>query len=301
MDQLAWVAVDWGTSSLRIWGLDKQQNILFQKSSSQGMSSISSPAQFEVVLLQHINDCLPAYGVVPIICCGMVGAKQGWYDAGYQSLPCNPLQQQNAVRIPATDSRLQVWLVPGLCQSQPADVMRGEETQIAGVLVTYPQFSGVVCLPGTHSKWALCDAGSVMSFTTYMTGEMFALLSQHSVLRFSTAASHWQDEAFLQAVQETLADPAGVSRQLFSVRAADVLGQSEGAAGKSRLSGLLIGLELAGAKDMWQGKKVHLVGGDMLAELYQRALYSVGVDCELHSGDAFVLAGLQAVHKQLMS
>ncbi|MDP6967514.1 MAG: 2-dehydro-3-deoxygalactonokinase [Gammaproteobacteria bacterium] len=304
MSTLAWIAVDWGTSSLRIWGLDKDANTVFEATSNEGMASIACAADFETTLLSHIETCLTATDPVTVVCCGMVGAKQGWHDAGYQSLPINPLARQQVVRVPATDSRLQVWVVPGLCQRQPADVMRGEETQIAGVLAQMANqqaFSGMVCLPGTHSKWALCDAGEVTQFATFMTGEMFALLAKQSVLRFSVADSDWDAEIFKAAVKEAFAQPASISNLLFSVRATDVLGQAAGAFGKARLSGLLIGLELAGVLVLSEINQVHLVGGSELAELYQQACDALLIDTQVHSGETCVLAGLKAAYKQIVS
>ncbi|MDP6189219.1 MAG: 2-dehydro-3-deoxygalactonokinase [Gammaproteobacteria bacterium] len=303
MSALAWIAVDWGTSSLRIWGLDKDANMVFESASNEGMASMVCAADFEATLLSHIETCLTATDSVTVVCCGMVGAKQGWHDAGYQSLPINPLAKQQAVRVPATDSRLQVWVVPGLCQRQPADVMRGEETQIAGVLAQAANqaFSGMVCLPGTHSKWALCDAGEVTQFATFMTGEMFALLAKQSVLRFSVADSDWDAEIFKVAVKEAFAQPASISNLLFSVRAKDVLGQSAGAFGKARLSGLLIGLELAGVLVLSEINQVHLVAGSELAELYQQACEALLIDTQVHSGEACVLAGLKAAYAQIVS
>lgn len=300
MSSLAWIAVDWGTSSLRIWGLDESNQILFQSTSAEGMASLDSPAAFEQTLLKHIDAYLTSDTYVPVVCCGMVGAKQGWQDAGYQSLPCNPLLAQQAVAVAVVDKRLQVWIVPGLCQQQPADVMRGEETQIAGVLSqTQEPLSGMICLPGTHSKWAVCDKGAVTQFATFMTGELFALLAKQSVLRFSVADSEWHQQTFVDAVQEAYAQPESVSNLLFSVRAGDVLGQPQGPYGKARLSGLLIGLELAGAKSMGLQGMVHLVGESELAHIYHQAMKVIGMQAKVYSGEDLVLMGLRAVYQQL--
>ena len=97
--------------------------------------------------------------------------------------------------------------------------MRGEETQIAGVLCQHKEFTGVLCLPGTHSKWALSQAGEVVSFNTFMTGELFALLSKQSVLRHSVIDDQWSDEAFQQGVSDGFNNPAQFTGALFSVRA----------------------------------------------------------------------------------
>ena len=300
MSSLAWIAVDWGTSSLRIWGLDADNQIVFHHASNEGMGTLDEPSAFEATLLKHIHSYLQDDLVVPVVCCGMVGAKQGWQDAGYQALPCNPLAALQAVSVAVTDARMQVWIIPGLCQSAPADVMRGEETQIAGVLAqANVPLSGMICLPGTHSKWALCEGGAVTQFATFMTGEMFALLAEQSVLRFSVSDSDWHQKTFTEAVVEAYRQPASISNLLFSVRAGDVLNHPQGPYGKSRLSGLLIGLELAGARSMQANGVVHLVGGSELASIYQQAMAVVGIEAKVHGGESIVLAGLSAAYLQL--
>jgi 2-dehydro-3-deoxygalactonokinase len=302
MKQLDWIAVDWGTSSLRIWGLGADNQQVFYLASDEGMASMHDAQAFETTLLKHFAPYLPADKSIPVLCCGMVGAKQGWHDVGYQVLPCNPLSQQSPLRVPDTDPRLKVWILPGLSQQSPADVMRGEETQIAGLLSKLSAaqpFDGMICLPGTHSKWAQIEADKVTQFATFLTGELFALLGQQSVLRFSVSDSEWCEDTFVSAVKEAYANPAQLSHLVFSVRAADVLAQPQGKHGKARLSGLLIGLELAGAKGLASTKQVQLVGNDDLAKLYQTAMSALGLAVVVQSGDDLVLLGLQSAYQQI--
>ena len=116
----------------------------------------------------------------------MVGARQGWIEAPYASVPCTPATQTIAPE--CRDPRLEMHILAGIRQLHPPDVMRGEETQIAGVLLREPGFEGVICLPGTHTKWAEVAGGIITSFQTFMTGELFGLLSTQSVLRHSMSA-----------------------------------------------------------------------------------------------------------------
>jgi 2-dehydro-3-deoxygalactonokinase len=176
--------------------------------------------------------------------------------------------------------------------------MRGEETQIAGVLCQHKEFSGVLCLPGTHSKWALCQAGEVASFSTFMTGELFDLLSKQSVLRHSVIDDQWSDDAFKQGVQDAINNPAQLTSELFSVRARDILGNGATHFGKARLSGLLIGSELEGTREWWQGKKVILLGDSLLQSLYKLAMEQVNIDVVLLDGTQMTLAGLTAAYEQ---
>jgi len=294
----SWVAVDWGTSNLRIWLMSKDSQVIAENISNQGMASLSSPAEFEQVLFECLESLLIDGEVLPVICCGMVGAKQGWLDAGYSTVPHNPLQYQMPVAVPTKHRQLWVWVLPGLCQLKPADVMRGEETQIAGVLCQHKEFSGVLCLPGTHSKWALCQAGEVASFSTFMTGELFDLLSKQSVLRHSVIDDQWSDDAFKQGVQDAINNPAQLTSELFSVRARDILGNGATHFGKARLSGLLIGSELEGTREWWQGKKVILLGDSLLQSLYKLAMEQVNIDVVLLDGTQMTLAGLTAAYEQ---
>ena len=117
-----------------------------------------------------------------VIACGMVGARQGWAEAAYRPCPCPPPGLAEATRVTARDARLDVFVLPGVRQDTPPDVMRGEETQIAGFLAGRPDFDGVLCLPGTHAKWVRISAGEIVSFQTFMTGEMYQLLASQSVL-----------------------------------------------------------------------------------------------------------------------
>ena len=295
---VCWVAVDWGTSILRIWLMSKDSQVIDHNSSDQGMASLNSAADFEQVLFECLETLLVDGDTLPVVCCGMVGAKQGWQDAGYSTVPHNPLEYQKPVALPTKHSQLWVWVLPGLCQQQPADVMRGEETQIAGVLCGHKDFTGVLCLPGTHSKWALSQAGQVVSFNTFMTGELFALLSKQSVLRHSIIDDQWSDEAFKQGVSDGFNNPAQFTGALFSVRAEDILGSGAVLFGKARLSGLLIGMELAGTKQWWQGQKVMLLGDSLLQSLYKLAMEQMNIDVALMDATQMTLAGLTAAYEQ---
>ena len=126
----------------------------------------------------------------------MAGARGAWIEAPYATVPCPP-RPAAFTPPPTRDPRLAVRILPGLRQDEPPDVMRGEETQIAGLLAAEPGFDGVACLPGTHTKWCHVSAGEVVSFASYMTGEIFALLASQSVLRKTVAPDGWSEPDFL--------------------------------------------------------------------------------------------------------
>ena len=292
-----WIAVDWGTTNLRAFGMGRD-GVVAQAMSEDGMGRLDRDG-FEPALLRLIGPWLRDGQVTEVIACGMVGSRQGWHEAPYRAVPCAPLDAESLVTAPTRDPRIRVRLVPGLKQASPADVMRGEETQIAGALALLPGFDGVVCLPGTHSKWAHISAGEVVSFQTYMTGEMFALLSQASVLRHGMPGDGWEDAAFDAGVSDALSRPERIGARLFGIRAEGLIAGLSPAAARARLSGLLIGTELAAARPYWLGQAVVIVGSDGISGTYARALKGLGVEARLVRGGDAVLAGLAATRAKV--
>ena len=270
--------------------------VLDGKAASQGMAGLQ-PEAFEPVLLALIEPWLVSGGVMPVLACGMVGARRGWIEAPYAQTPCAALDPGRAVRAPVRDPRLAVWVLPGLSQIDPADVMRGEETQIAGLLTREPDFDGTVCLPGTHSKWVRLKDGRVLAFRTMMTGELFGLLSRQSVLRLSTTpndAADWDEAGFDDGVREGLSAPGAGLAGLFSIRARGLMQSESQASAKARLSGLLIGSEVAAMEPHWNGQDLVIVGAPELVALYQRALVHAGAKVRMVAADDLVLLGLSS-------
>ncbi len=293
--QTDWIAVDWGTSNLRVWAMAGNR-IVAQATSEDGMGRLDRDG-FEPALLRLIEPWL-GQRQTEIIACGMVGSRQGWYEAPYRATPCTPLDFASLVTVPTRDARIAVRIVPGLKQVKSPDVMRGEETQIAGVLALKPGFDGVICLPGTHSKWVHISAGEVVSFQTFMTGELFALLSTQSVLRHGMAGGGWDDAAFDAALSDALSRPERIGAKLFSLRAEGLIANLTPAAARARLSGLLIGVELAASRPFWLGQQVVIVGSEALAKSYTRALAAQGAAPQMLDATEATLAGLTAArHK----
>jgi len=284
-----WIAADWGTSHLRVWAMQGERPIA-EASSARGMGTLT-PGEFEAALLELVEDWL-GDGATLVLACGMVGARQGWAEAPYLPVPAAP--GAGAIKVPARDPRLSVHILPGLSQLGPPDVMRGEETQIAGYLSSRPQWDGVLCLPGTHSKWVHASAGEVISFRTFLTGEMFALLCNQSVLRHSLSNDGFDDAAFAEALSDAMSRPAELGARLFGLRAADLLTGATPAQTRARLSGLLIGVELAAARPFWLGRELVVIGAEATAPLYQRALSVQGAPCTRADVTEMTLAGLIA-------
>ncbi|PFG62205.1 2-dehydro-3-deoxygalactonokinase [Thioclava sp. ES.031] len=285
-----WIAADWGTTHLRVWAM-RGREVLDRRSSEQGMGKLT-PAEFGPVL----EEAVAGWGAAPVVTCGMVGSRQGWAEAPYAPVPC--AAQPRLVRVPDHAAR-PVYITCGLRQDSPPDVMRGEETQIAGFLLRTPDFEGTICLPGTHTKWVALRAGRIGRFRSCMTGEIYDLLAHRSVLRHTIGEGCSDMAAFDAAVAEALADPAAAYGALFALRAGALLGAQSPETAAARLSGLLIGWELAAARDLWQGQPVALIGSPVLSPLYTRALAGCGIQAASHDAEDVTLAGLYAARQTI--
>ncbi len=285
---IEWIAADWGTSHLRVWAM-QGGNVLDQAQSDKGMGKLPKDG-FQNALLELIDDWL-GDAPVDVVACGMVGARQGWVEAPYSAVPTAPVPE-TPIRVPNTDPRIRAFVVPGLKQAAPPDVMRGEETQIAGFLSGRKNWDGVICLPGTHTKWVQVSADEVVSFRTFMTGEMFSLLSEQSVLRHSVSDG-WDQDAFAEATADTLSKPEQMAARLFGLRASDLLNADDPGAARARLSGYLIGAELAATRPYWLGQQIAIIGADNLSRIYAHALKQQGAFAEIANNTQATLEGLR--------
>ncbi len=295
------IAVDWGTSTLRAWLLHADGQVLAESRSGEGADGLSA-AGFEACLARHVAQLGAAAGGIetsdlPVVMCGMVGARNGWREAPYLDIPVRLAElPARAMRVP--ESRFDARILPGLARraADGPDVMRGEETQLLGFAAAAPEFDGLLCLPGTHCKWVHVQAGAVKDFHSAMTGEIYRLLAQHSVLRHTVqadAAIDPQAAQFTQGALAGLARPQALLHALFSVRAAVLLSGLSPEAAASRLSGLLIGTDVGAALGQIQaGTPVRLAASGPLADLYDRALHLAGIKAERLDAEALVLSGL---------
>ncbi len=271
--------------------------ILAAAESGRGMGTLDRDG-YEGALLDLVGTWIGGDGPVTAIACGMVGSRQGWVEAPYARAPCAALPGP-LVAAPTADPRLSVRVIPGIRQDSPADVMRGEETQIAGFLALNPGWDGVVCLPGTHTKWVHVSADEVVSFQTFMTGELFAPLGAATVLRHSVAATGWDDAAFAAALSEGMARPERLAARLFSLRAEHLLHGQSGEVARARLSGLLIGAELAAAKPYWLGQQIAVLGGGGTGKPYVDALAMQSAPAMLVDAERATVAGLTAAWRRM--
>jgi 2-dehydro-3-deoxygalactonokinase len=273
-----YVVVDWGTSSFRGW-LIADGKALAESRGGEGMLHCAAGAGFAPVLRDHLAK-LGAPAGSPVLICGMAGARQGWVEAPYLKTPTRlDALHESAIRVDAPGD---IRILPGIAQARAdrPDVMRGEETQLLGV--TEPGFTGIACIPGTHSKWVGIEAGQVVAFATYMTGELFSVIGQHSLLAHAVeeaVQAAADNQPFRESLATALATPTALTASLFQLRAAQLLGFEQRADGAARLSGLLIGTEIADAQRRHGPlRSVRLIAAGALGRLYEAALRSQGID-----------------------
>jgi 2-dehydro-3-deoxygalactonokinase len=226
---------------------------------------------------------------------GMIGSRQGWAEAAY--VPCPADTAALAAHLLSPPGVERVWIVPGvsLHEAGRRDVMRGEETQIAGALGAG---SGVVVLPGTHSKWVRVEDGRIADFATFMTGELFDVLVKHSILgRLMTGAAE-DDGGFGRGLDAARREGGGgLSGALFSARTLGLFGDIPAGALRDYLSGLLIGHELREALARFPAREVLLIGAPDLARRYDTALRAFGVGAS-SADEGAAVKGLLGIARQ---
>jgi 2-dehydro-3-deoxygalactonokinase len=290
-------AVDWGTTSFRVWLLNAQGEAIAESRSDEGLLKAAETG-FGKILEDHLRN-LGADSELPVIVCGMAGSRQGWMEAPYTSCPAKLLDIPiNAVAMPGTTR--QIRILPGIAQrrADDPDVMRGEETQLLGLGEKLDKGSRLVCMPGTHCKWVVTEDGKVERFATWTTGELFNLMSTASILRHSidgkSAKVSPGDPVFHDWAKRGLAEPEATFRHFFTIRAATLLGNLETIHAAAALSGLLIGSEIASALS-WSGDErlpIILVASGNLSDLYSQVLAQAGMEANVEDADAAVRAGL---------
>jgi 2-dehydro-3-deoxygalactonokinase len=297
---VAWIAVDWGTSNVRAWGVGAAGETVFAESSDQGMGKITRDA-YPAVLAALVGA--KAGDARDVLICGMAGARQGWLEAPYLKTPTALSGLAGGAVSPDAVGALTPRILPGVCQAAEGreDVMRGEETQLLGLLALRPGFEGTAIMPGTHSKWVRLEGGRIVEFSTAMTGELYDVLGTHSVLRHSLNAERIgpaTEDGVSAGLDAGLERPAEVTGLLFRTRAAALLSNRGPDWCSGYLSGLLVGAEIAGKRAWLHSGTVPLIGSARLGRLYGAALSRIGINSEAIDATDATLAGLKAARAQ---
>ncbi|MGU7783748.1 2-dehydro-3-deoxygalactonokinase [Burkholderia sp. PU8-34] len=287
------IALDWGTTSLRAYLYDAHGALLATKSRAAGVMHVPAGGAraFDVVFEDVCGDWLDRAPGLPVLAAGMVGSAQGWRDVPYVALPAGADALVAGILTVGTARGTTVSIVPGvIATGELPDVMRGEETQIFGALADtatfYPDRSGVLIgLPGTHAKWTWVKDGLIERFQTFMTGELFAVLRDHTILGRTMRVPEAPDRAaFLRGVAVARgAQRAGMLATIFSTRTLGLTGRLAPDAQGDYLSGLLIGHELNALDAMLAERgavlahePLLLIGDDGLCTRYVDALQAFG-------------------------
>lgn len=271
------IALDWGTSSLRASLVGDDGRILDTRIEQWGIMQLPHgdfAEAYHAITAQWLGHDVQA------IAAGMVGSANGWLTAPYCPAPAGADDLAAALTVVPG---VPLSIVPGVAtEGERPDVMRGEETQVIGALAQHPQLAAqsLIVLPGTHSKWVHVTTGSIRDFATYMTGELFAVLRDHSILGRVAVAPHLDTgdgaEAFTRGVLAAQDAPGGLSPLLFSARALVLADRLAASACMEYLSGLLIGDELRCGL-LRDGRPAALVGDPALCNRYASAFQLLGI------------------------
>ncbi len=283
------IAVDWGTSNRRAYLLDAAATCIDEFEDGQGILSVPA-GQFP----RAVAEIRRRLGDKPLLLAGMIGSNRGWVEAPYVPCPAGLDELARALVWPSDREAI----VPGMSYvgDDRADVMRGEEVQLLGAAAdgTIPP-DCLVCHPGTHNKWARLAGGKLTSFRTVMTGELFNLLKEHSILADLLQPDvEPEDDAFRAGVAHGLGHD-DVPAELFAVRARCLLGKSPKAQAASYTSGLLIGADVRIGLTGQAPAEVIVMGRPELTELYAAALEQTGVRATELDGERCFLAGIARI------
>jgi 2-dehydro-3-deoxygalactonokinase len=286
-----YIAVDWGTTNRRAYAVDAHGNVTARLEDGRGLLAVESGG-FDAAAAEIVA----ALGDRPMLLAGMVGSNRGWREAPYLACPADARALAGAI-LWIEPGRL--GIVPGVCQrgDAGADVMRGEEVQALGAVAAglVPP-NGLICHPGTHAKWIGMEAGRIARFRTMMTGEVFALLRDHSILADQLQGEVEGGEGFAAGVSDGFGG-AELLSSLFGIRARRLLGG--GKADAAYASGLLIGSDVRAGLGLQERKAVALVGAPKLCELYAIALAQAGCEAQVIDGEAAFLAGIRQLTELL--
>ena len=275
----ALIGIDWGTSSLRAFLIGTQGEVLDSVTTGEGIMQIPD-RNFDAVFDRLVGS-FPSNAGLPIVVSGMITSRNGWVETPYVTMPTGPEHLARSLVRHQSQSGALIHFVTGATTEHISgpDVMRGEETQIIGS-AALGLSDGVFVMPGTHSKWVHVAGGKIQDFATYMTGEVFASLKDHTILGTLMEVGDFDLPAFQKGVSAAQDRRANLLHDLFHVRTLPLMGKLKETETADFLSGLLIGTEIVAAlRKNEAAKRVTIVGRNDLADRYEIALQAVGISC----------------------
>ncbi|WP_293800946.1 2-dehydro-3-deoxygalactonokinase [uncultured Bosea sp.] len=291
------IALDWGTTRARAFLISETGAVLERRVADRGIQSVP-PGGYPEAFAELAGDFRHATPDAAIVLAGMVGSRNGWIEARYVPCPASPAEIAAAAIKVDLDAGTRATILPGLsCDDGAFDVMRGEETLIVGLGVS----DGIACLPGTHSKWAEIRQGRITRFASFMTGEIYGLLRNDSILaRLAEAPSEADAVEGAARGRAATARPGGLLNTAFAARTEVLAGRMAGGAVGPYLSALLVGQEIAGAEALFgRGQEIHLVADGALAESYGTGLRARNHPVRIISPEAAFVAGVRRLAGEL--
>lgn len=291
-----WIAIDWGTTNFRAF-LMRGEQCLSTLSRPCGLLAVEKN-RFADTLKTLLQPWLADQGALPVVMAGMVGSQQGWHEVAYLTQPCGLKSLAAGAMAFTTDWGSPAWIIPGVRGqglAQQPEVMRGEEVQLLGLARLHPAAQCLAILPGTHSKHVQLNHGEIGRFSTFMTGELFSLLSRHSILGNALPEQREDAQAFMLGAN-TARTGAPFSHLIFSARTRRLSGEIAAANIHSYLSGLLIGYELHALPTH---QSIWVVASPSLIARYQRAAEPLGLSLRAADGDSCFINGLSQLYPLL--
>jgi len=294
----ALAAIDWSLDGFSLWLMSREGAVLASRKSDQGLA-LGRRDGFKTILEGHLSD-LSAPDDLPVIICGLAGSRQGWRQTAYLETPANLDRLAESATNLGGPGRA-ITLLPGIAHANgnEPDVMRGDEVRLFGAVLEADNV-GICCLPGLHSRWVSLGGRVVKSFRTFMTGELRNAAAGSTILKYSLevgAEISAVDPAFLTGVRDGWLNAGRLTHLLFSLRADDLLNGRTGAETRARLTGLLIGAEVAGA-DLSGAPEVTLVASGEDAKLYLSAFDTCGISARLIDAELSTQRGLYEIWRQ---
>jgi 2-dehydro-3-deoxygalactonokinase len=298
----ALIGVDWGSSSFRAYLMARDGAVVDAIATADGVASVA-PGGFPATFQRLLGDWLDAHPAVPVLASGMVGSRNGWREAPYVPCPADlSAIAENLIAVEANGRR--VPIAPGLSSTDEngePDVLRGEEVEILGIAEAGAR---LVVLPGSHSKWAVVEAGRVLRFKTFVTGELFAAIRDHTLIGAFARAAPPQSlgAAFARGARRgagaARGEGGGLLGALFGARSLPLMRAVAEADAGDYLSGLLIGAEIAEARRLFPDEVAHVAGAKALVERYRAAFAALGEEASVAPAQAaargLLLVALQA-------
>ena len=291
------ILADWGNSSGRLYcvkGAELEPEILETKRIIGAKDTDNCAAVFETVAKPWIGK----YDVKEALLCGAVTSNIGWVTTDYSPIPA---RTSGVTRTElTTDYGLPCTFLSGTCLTSGPhgyfDTVRGEDIQAFGWMALTDLDNGILCTPGTHTKWLTLKSGAITNILTGVTGESFEVLNTHSILTRGAEKPSYETTAFTRGVAVMLREPRpALTHMLMSVRNLQLSGEIEASRSADYLSGLLTGEDCVAALDILPKGPIHIIGDGHAANRYARALEHLGRNTQIHDGQSCVIAGLQSL------